>query len=167
MKSYHFATQLSRGRRYEEQLDAFFAQRLPVEIQPATDAEQRQGIDRWFMARTSAGDGRPRGRDAVEYKADTVAGRTGNAFIETVSVDRGPDSPPKPGWAMTSQARYLVYLVAGQEEAIYLIPFRRLRLCLPRWGREYPTGAAPNEGYTTKGLLVPLHELERIAIAVW
>ena len=81
--------------------------------------------------------------------------------------DRGPDSPPKPGWAMTSQARYLVYLVAGQEEAIYLIPFRRLRLCLPRWGREYPTGAAPNEGYTTKGLLVPLHELERIAIAVW
>ena len=38
----------------------------------------------------------------------------------------------KPGWAVASQARYLVYLVT-EPETIYFIAMRRVRSALPRW----------------------------------
>ena len=118
--------------------------------------EQFRGIDRFFTHR-------PTGKvDAVEYKADSVAGHTGNAFIETISKD----STNKPGWAIASKARYLVYMVTDPE-TIYLIAMHRLRHQLPRWQNLYRTTTAQNDGYCTHGVLVPLHELERIAVTVW
>lgn len=153
--AYDFQQQLAIGEQHERRLDEFFSQ-WDIDIRPATADEQRRGIDRFFTHRPS------KAVDAMEYKADDKAGRTGNAFIETVSVD----VTGKPGWALASQARFLVYLVV-EPEAIYLVSMRRLREALPRWRAAYPEVPAQNDGYRTLGLLVPLHELERVAVMVW
>jgi multisubunit Na+/H+ antiporter MnhG subunit len=76
------------------------------------------------------------------------------------------DTAGKQGWAYTSQAAVLVYLITNPE-TIYWISMHRLRKQLPRWETAYKTRRAQNEGYQTHGLLVPLDELERIAEAIW
>lgn len=155
MSVYGFDTQLAQGEQYERVLDAFFAG-LGARISPVSRDDQRRGIDRmWF----DPVDGRTW---TVEYKADSLAGRTGNAFIETISVD----TEQRPGWAYSSQAALLVYLVT-EPQTIYVISMARLRQQLPRWAAAYPTRQAANNGYNTHGLLVPLDELERIAAAVY
>ncbi|MEB2351838.1 MAG: hypothetical protein OZ924_10535 [Burkholderiaceae bacterium] len=169
---YQFDRQLSIGEEGEAFLDGFFA--AWFHIRRATPVEQRQGIDRWFV------DARGR-RQSVEYKADSTAARTGNAFVETISVD----ITGKPGWAYSSQARTLAYYITGKpgwayssqartlayyippDGLIYIIRLRHLRVVLPRWERDYPTRAVSNAGYHTHGLLVPLHELERLAVTVF
>jgi len=77
--TYTFDAQKARGDAGEAFLDQVFA--ADYEIRPATRAEQRRGIDRIFVHRQT---GR---RLAVEYKTDYKAAHTGNAFVETVSVD--------------------------------------------------------------------------------
>lgn len=153
--TYDFKEKLAEGQAYERRLDNHF-RRFNIDIRPATMEEQHQGIDRFFTHR-------PTGAvDAMEYKADSLAGKTGNAFVETISVD----TTGKPGWAIASEARYLVYLVT-EPETIYLIAMSRLRAALPAWQAQYRTASAANDGYRTHGVLVPLHELEKIAITVW
>lgn len=155
--TYQFTAQLQQGESYEAQIDAFFRSKFgTVKISTVDRATQRRGIDRvWY----DATDGRTW---TVEYKADSLAGKTRNAFIETVSVD----TEQRPGWAYSSQASLLVYLVVDPQ-TIYVISMARLRRKLPRWTAAYPTRQAANDGYNTHGLLVPLHELERIAAAVY
>lgn len=153
--TYQFATQLAQGQSYEQLLDQRFDE-LYI-IQPATPQQQRQGIDRVYRPRKA-----PHEVLYVEYKADKTAARTGNAFVETVSVD----TFDKPGWAMSSQADWLFYLVPGTCEALYIIRMADLRLQLPRWRRTCQERRIPNEGYFTVGLLVPLAEFEEIAYAV-
>ncbi|MEZ4558752.1 MAG: hypothetical protein R3A10_07970 [Caldilineaceae bacterium] len=77
MSAYQFDTQKRVGVAGEDTLDAFFRQWRGLHIRPATDTEQRRGIDRMF---TVAATGR---EAAVEYKTDYMAGRTGNAFVES------------------------------------------------------------------------------------
>jgi hypothetical protein len=156
MGVYGFAAQLAIGEVWEDRLDRFFTERFAVEVRRVGMEEQRRGIDRVFVG-TETGE-----VYTVEYKADDKAGRTGNAFIETVSVD----VTGKPGWAVASRADVLVYLVT-EPETIYWIPMRRVRASLARWRRLYREVAAQNEGYKTLGLLAPLAELERIAVKVW
>lgn len=152
---YSFQQQLAKGQTYEQQLDAAFADRFF--IRPATRAEQRCGIDRIYRPRKS-----PDQVLTVEYKADQTAGRTGNAFVETVSVS----TTGKPGWAISSQADWLFYLVLGAAEALYILQMAKLRAKLPAWRSRYQERHIPNEGYFTVGLLVPLDEFEKIAYAV-
>lgn len=152
-QAYDFQERLTAGQKGEATLDRFFA--TWYAIRPATRAEQRSGIDRIFTRRT---DGQIA---AVEYKTDWAAHRTGNAFIETVSVD----SANKPGWAFSSKAAILVYYVIDDDLA-YIVTFATLREHLLRWQRAYPTRSIPNKGYHTVGLLVPLYELEHIALEV-
>lgn len=152
-KPHDFQTQLAVGQEGERRLDAHFT--TGYDITPATHVEQRQGIDRHFVNRVTGA------ASTVEYKTDLKAKRTHNAFIETISVDaRG-----KSGWAYTSQANTLMYYIPG-DELIYIIAFPTLRLRLPTWATRYPVKRALNEGYATYGLVVPLHELERIAVMV-
>lgn len=153
--TYQFATQLAQGQNYEQLLDQRFDE-LYI-IQPATPQQQRQGIDRVYRPRKA-----PHEVLYVEYKADKTAARTGNAFVETISVD----TFDKPGWAMSSQADWLFYLVPGACEALYIIRMADLRLRLPKWRRACQERRIPNEGYFTVGLLVPLAEFEEIAYAV-
>lgn len=148
--TYDFDRQLAEGEAGEAFLDEFFRRRGHT-VRPATREEQRQGIDRFIIT--------PAGREMkVEYKTDHVAARTGNAFVETVSVD----TAGKMGWALTSQADYLVYFIPGQ--MIVVLPLRSLRWALPGWMREYPVRTAANNGYTTHGLLVPLAALLEYAV---
>ena len=153
--TYSFTKQLAQGQTYEQQLDARFGDRYI--IQPATPQQQRQGIDRVYRPRKA-----PDQLLTVEYKADKTAGRTGNAFVETVSVS----TTGKPGWAITSEADWLFYLVLGAAEALYILQMAKLRAKLPAWRSRYQERQIPNEGYYTVGLLVPLDEFEKIAYAV-
>jgi hypothetical protein len=151
--AYDFNERRRAGAQGEVALDAFFAEWYY--ITPATLAQQRHGVDRIFTDRASGA------QIAVEYKTDWTASRTGNAFVETISVDR--DSTP--GWVYTSSAAYLMYYLPD-DDLVYILTLAALRAQLPRWQRTYPTRAIPNYGYFTHGVLVPLHEFERLAVEV-
>ena len=155
MTTYDFNEQMAQGDEGESFLDSFFAAK-GYAIRHATRDEQRKGIDR---ALTS-----PRSGDVslVEYKTDHTAARTGNAFIETVSVD----AAGKMGWALTSQADILVYYVPPLA-VMYVVPFRALHWEMPRWLRQYPPRQAKNNGYATHGIIIPLTELEQHALRVY
>jgi hypothetical protein len=155
MSVYDFDQQMQQGDEGASFLDAFFAGK-GYAIRPATRDEQRRGVDRIFTNPKTGDDSK------VEYKTDRAAARTGNAFIETVSVD----SAGKMGWALTSEADILVYYVPP-DGLIYVVPFRALRWEMPRWLREYPPRRAQNHGYATHGIVVPLHELAHHAIRVY
>lgn len=153
MPLYRFDQQLEQGEQGEAFLDRYFARWF--RILPATPDEQREWIDRWFYALR-----RPRSF-AVEYKTDWTASRTGNAFIETVSVD----TCDRAGWAYTSEADVLLYYLPGSA-TIYVLTLTALRYRLPFWAQLYPLREIPNDGYHTHGLLVPLTELEQSALRV-
>lgn len=144
-----FAEKLAQGEAVERQLDAIFEQRYIVRL--ATRAQQRQGIDRLMADR----DGN---QFAMEYKADWRAAETGNAFIETVSVD----TAGKPGWARTSKADWLVYAIPPHGIA-YGIPMSVVRAMVPEWAARYPTRPARNSAYSTHGICVPVPELVRFS----
>lgn len=151
--TYDFNQQLSRGQEGENLLDRYFAAKF--EIQLVDRAGQRQGIDRVFKCRET-------GKvETIEYKTDSKAQYTHNAFIETVSVD----SNKTPGWAFTTKADRVFYYVPG-DELIYILDPLHLRELLPRWQKQYPIRAAKNETYKTFGVCVPLAELEACAIEV-
>jgi len=154
MTTYNFSAQLTKGQHYEDTLDALFG--AWYYIVEATPHQQRQGIDRLWQRQDDYSR-----IVTVKYKADSLAGRTGNAFIETVSVNQ----PHTPGWAITSQAKLLIYLVVDPQ-TIYMIWMRRLRTQLDRWQAHYPMRWVDNGRYHTGGHLVPLHELEKIAARV-
>lgn len=153
MTLYTFDEKFAQGAQGEAFLDAFFKRWYLVF--PATPEEQREGIDRYFVHL------RQRRVLAIEYKTDERAGQTHNAFVETVSVD----TASKPGWAVTSQADYLAYYIPG-DGLVYIIKFSKLRLALSRWEKIYQTRQIKNSGYHTHGLIVPLHEFEKLSEAV-
>lgn len=138
------------GEAGEAELDAYFARRYRIE--PASEAEQRQEIDRWYT------NPRTGHRFSVEYKTDDRAGETGNAFVETLSNVEWD----VPGWAHTSAAEFLIYRVTFPE-TIYIIRFEALRAELPRWAKSYRHAETKNPKFTTRGVLVPLDEFERCA----
>lgn len=146
-----FDDKLAQGEAIEEELDIFFAGR-GFTIRRASQAEQRRGIDRWFLHRETATE------SAIDYKADFRAFRTKNAFIETTSVDqRGT-----PGWAVASQADVILYYVVGSR-TIYVLAMEDIRQWLPLWAALFPKKEVKNNGYSTWGLLVPLSEIAAVA----
>lgn len=151
---YRFEEQLREGQSGEEVLDAFFSGRY--DVFPVGEDLQRRGIDRFFEDRATGE------VFSVEYKTDFLAHKTGNAFVETVSVD----SSGKPGWARSSQASFLVYYIPGLSRA-YLFRMDALREKLPDWVFRFPVRSAENQGYRTHGVLVPLEEIGRCAVAVF
>lgn len=144
-----FAKKLAEGEAVERQLDDIFAQDYIV--RPATREQQRQGIDRLMADR----DGN---QFALEYKADWRAAETGNAFIETISVD----TTGKPGWARTSMADWLVYAIPPRGIA-YGVRMERIRVMVPTWAARYSIRPALNSAYSTHGICVPVSELVRLS----
>jgi len=137
----------------EAVLDRYFKQWY--DVAPASEAQQRDGIDRVFSCQKT---GR---RFTVEYKADGVAARTGNAFVETWSVAEDK----RRGWAYTSHAQMLIYFVP-QTGAIYMASMLKIKEMLETWTADYREKSVKNSGkngnpYTTKGLPVPLLEFAR------
>ena len=145
---HHFDASFERGLEGEARLDDLF--RPWFAISPASDIEQRRGIDRWFVGRKT---GWPR---SVEYKTDYRTGQTGNVFIETSSVDG-----KRAGWAQTSEAEWLVYYVAPH--TAYLARMAAVRDGLARWAARFPERRVYNDGYTSRGVIVPAWEFARCA----
>ena len=155
--TYSFDEQLARSKKHEKLLDAYFGQAYT--IVPATAEEERTGIDRHFTSK-----GHPDVTFSVEYKCDEIAHRTGNAFIETVSVDRNN----VPGWAYTCSADYLMYHIV-EDDLVYVLEMEDIRANLETWELAYPTRTAHTVdaiGYNSSGILVPLGELEMIGYAI-
>lgn len=152
MNDYDMYRQLRKGEAAEQYLDSFFLHRFAV--RPATPDEQRQGIDRGFKRLS---DGK---EFKVEYKADETAAKTGNAFVETMSVD----TANKPGWALTCQADFILYYIVGTGR-VYILRPKDIQERLEQWA-QYPERHIPNGTYHTIGLLVPLDEFERAAVRI-
>lgn len=146
--------QLERGKKHEYELDDYF--RKDWLIEELTLDQERAGLgDRRFTNKQT-------GKSLlVEYKSDESATRTGNAFIETISVD----TANKPGWAYTCRADYLFYYLP-LDKLIYVLRPVTIRLCLPLWQAKYRTAYTnkeQNKGYRTHGVLVPLHKIKEYA----
>lgn len=141
-----------QGLQGEAQLD----QRLRPYylVTEATREQQREGVDRMV---TDISDW---STFAVEYKTDSRARETGNAYVETVSV-MVEGQVIKHGWAITSRADVLLYYVDGLE--VYVIRMVDLRRRLSHWARHCRTVAVYNEQYQGQGILVPLPELATIS----
>jgi hypothetical protein len=149
---YSFQAQLGQGKRAEDFLDHYFARWF--RIQPvALDTELRDGYDRIF---TRKRDGE---QLKIEYKADWQAADSKNAFIETISVYE----ERKLGWVYTSQADMLIYFVPPLG-VIHMVPLGAIRFVLPGWKLRYREVHAPNEGYRTYGVLVPLAQMGRLGV---
>lgn len=148
---FDFQQQLKRGEAGEKTLDAYFGQRY--QIRRATMAEQRRGIDRFFI---NPANGRTW---SLDYKTDTRAAQTGNVFIETKTH---PDRDHS-GWAYTSEAGWLFYYLPDIW-TVYAVnqPYLRAKV-LPIWAARYPLRSAKNKTYTTYGLIVPVAEFARCA----
>lgn len=143
---YDMHTQLEIGQEGEVFLDHLFSATYMIH-KPKTKA-----VDRIFRCRRT-------GKVlTVEYKTDWVAEKTGQAFIELVSVDK----QNKPGWALSSPAHVLVYYVPGPM-LIYTVRMERIKEQVAVWEQRYPTGTCQNRTYTSRGLLVPLEEMARVS----
>lgn len=148
--TYTFDGQLTKGSQAERQLDEHFSKQF--DMHPVSREQQRHGIDRCLVDRQT-------GRAwLAEYKADWTASKTGNAFVETVSVS----TQNKPGWAYTSMADYLMYFLPD-DLLVYVFTLKKIQARLKKWLELYPQREIPNDGYKTVGVLVPLHEFERHA----
>lgn len=153
LNQYDMERQLRQGETAERFLDSYF--RDEFDIRPVSREQQRQGIDRIFTRRKDGQELK------IEYKADKRAAQTGNAFVETISVD----TTGKQGWAFTCQADFLLYYVVGVGP-LYILRPGDIKKRVAQWQRKYPARHIPNDGYHTVGLLVPLDEFERIAVQV-
>ena len=142
MKTTHeFGTSCTVENRWAPMLDKWLAE--SYSIRPASMDEQWKGIDRVAIDE----DGMPVG---IDYKCDEQARRTGRIFIETVSNDVSG----RKGWAWTSEAKWIFYLVTPDCVLAFLMS--RLRKELPGWLRRFGERAAQNRGYRTLGVCVPL-----------
>lgn len=146
--TYQFNTQFQIGLDGEKEIIAYLDNNWLCNV--STREEQRIGIDYWI---TNKKDNKV---FSIEIKTDIKANKTGNAFIETVSVDRDN----KAGWFYTSKANLLFYFCKSPD-ILYIIDFARLRNQEEKWSI-YPKKKARNVSYNGEGILVPLTELEKI-----
>jgi hypothetical protein len=138
--------QLKLGKKVEKKLTKFFSHFFRIEEVPLE--QDKIGVDRIFHTKNN--------KFKIQYKADWQLSRTGNVFIEYISVDRNNTL----GWAFSCQSDYLIY---HAPECMFghtlIIPTKQItsniQTLLYEW-QHYPKGIAPNEGYNSFGLCVPL-----------
>lgn len=151
MKIHDFEESLAKVKPEEEKLDRYL-EKLGYEIVLATITEEKRGIDRYITTKGIT--------LAVEYKCDSRAADTGNAFIEIVSNSR----TDKPGWVHTTEADWVLYFIVKAEKP-YVMWLRPsvIRSAMPAWSDKYRTALCQNPSYCSYGLLVPLDRLKIIA----
>lgn len=139
--------QFKVGKSGEYELDRFFA-RYGWSISPTTpDQERRLCLgDRVFI--------RHEGTFYIEYKYDMWTLRSGNIFLETISVD----TSGKKGWLFTCQADYIFYAAPGHKVIMTFRPtvLRENAAYLQRTFKTVSTAPQLNVGYKTHGILVPI-----------
>jgi hypothetical protein len=152
--TYSLPKQLANGEKHEKELDEYYNQWF--EIAQVSRNAQRLGIDRVWTGRNMGY------KYTVEYKADTAADRTGNIFIETMSVD----TQNIMGWAYTSCAQRMVFYIPPLGKA-YHITTMTLKYLVQEWVKVYgPPILIPNKGYNTMGVPVPIGEFARYCFQV-
>ncbi len=150
MTIHDFKTSLDRVVPEEKRLDEYLRKKgWSVTYVNLTD--QRRGIDRVIE--------RPDELTTVEYKVDYKAEKTGNAYIETVSVSR----PFKLGWVKTCQADWILYTVIGPESSVLWLRPDELLKNLSEWQETCRTVRCQNINYWGEGVLVPLAEVRNVA----
>ena len=148
-KVHDFGEQLKVGEDGEGVIFRWF-ERNGWTVEPTgMDSGQRSGIDAWVSKPNHL-------RQSVEVKTDLHSFRTGNAFIETVSIV----SQSKPGWAYSSKADWVAYYLP-QGGYFYFIRMAWLRSQLELWHRAHKEIIVRNKTYKTKGLLVPIVAFEQ------
>lgn len=150
-RRFDFDRQRVKGESIEEKVRAWIADGGKYWVEKATRKEQSAGIDCWVNNLEEDE------RHSLEIKADWTASKTGNVFVETVSVS----TKNIPGWAYSSKADWLIYVLPA-EERLFCIRFDALRKHLSDWVAHYPRRQIPNRDYFTEGHLVPLVEFEKI-----
>lgn len=162
MAQHQFAKSYAQGKSGERFLDWYF-NKFYV-ITQATRQQEREGFDRIFKSR-HAKNGfeyiakKPVEAMRVEYKTDYRAAETGNAFIETESVN----TTGKRGWLYTSQAHLLVYFIPPLFR-IYCCPMKNLAEAALVWQVKYAQSNADNITYLTRGLLIPIDEFAKVSV---
>lgn len=139
---HEFDDKKKQSDKHCELLDFVFGQWYETVATPLI--VDKMGIDRVWVEKNT------RVRYSVEYKADEMTAKTGNAFVETVSID----TEDKPGWAYTCVAQILVYYIPQWRKAWLLSPMA-IKNKLEEWKKKYKEVPANNNGYKTLGLLVP------------
>jgi len=148
-----FEDSLQRGEFHARYLDFYFEPEFI--IRKATRSEDRKGIDRWFAHRLTGE------MYAIQYKADEKASKTGNVFIEVVSVD----SDNIDGWAYNCKADFILYYLPCDGK-IYIVRPSKLANAVKMWRGMYPVRQAKNDGYNTHGICVPLAIFSQICVKV-
>ena len=87
----------------------------------------------------------------------SILPRTGNIFFETVSNDK----ERIPGWGLSSQADYWIFLIPEQE--ILVFKPGRLRTLVWELQKSLKERSVPNKGYNTIGYPTPLIQARKVA----
>lgn len=159
MTIYNFQTQLAIGKEAESQLDLYFSQFFVIE-QVNLSIEKEQGYDRIFIPKNP---NKPKLQ--VEYKADFKSLQTGNAYIEYLVYS---DTYEKLGWALHTQADIVVYALMRDNllASMYNISVEKMKGAFEYWSSRFRHTECRNPTWKSKGLLVPLSELERVCLTV-
>ena len=145
---YDMHEQISKSA--EERID-LLAANLGFIAHTTKKKENRDGVDRWIQI--------PERREIlrVDYKNDTRASKTGNVFVETVSVrftDRSGRAE-KPGWIYKERMDAVLYNIE-ETDIVLLIPRATLEREIVEWTKTYGTREIKNKGYVTIGVPVPM-----------
>ncbi len=151
---YDFQEQLTKGQIYEGKVKDYLEREMHMSVETTDMDLQRLGID--FITRSQYA------TMSVEVKSDTRAHQTGNAFIETVSVEKD-GVVEKRGWVYTTCAQILIYYVVNTGE-LYFIDMSVFKRVAAGWATgKYPERSIPNKTYIGRGLLVPLSDIRNYA----
>jgi len=151
---YNFNEQYEKGVKGENRLDKFFNTIFNIGQVPRI--LQQFGCDRIFTNIQS------KKRYLIEYKSDERAAKSGNIFVETISVD----TENKLGWAYTSCSQYICFYIPGKGE-IYIVSTLYIKAKISEWISKYEIKRIKNEGYYTEGVAVPIDEIKKIATAYY
>lgn len=149
MTIHDFQEKLEKGRRTElAVIDFLLADGYVVDIIESPREQKYRGDLRVYGGSLD----KP---FTIEVKDDSAALRTGNVFVEYISVD----NQGKPGWALTTNADRVFYVIGN---IAYPFKPRDLRNELPKWLYRLQTRKARNRGYNGWGVLVPVEVFKQV-----
>jgi hypothetical protein len=138
---YNFHDQLHKGVSGEQRLNLYFSKWF--DIKPP--AHRNGQTDRIFVSKIE------KRRFHIQYKCDEHTKKTGNVFLETVSVDYNNT----PGWLYTydDELKLIYYAVP---KIIYFADMGVIKSHYIPIVNQYREVPVLNEEYITRGILVPI-----------
>jgi len=151
-KVYSFTEQLEKGMEGEEVLDQYFSKWYRIK-HASIDEQVRDKLDRWFQPKHNPDSG----WISVDYKTDDKADKTGNLFIETMSMVE----MNKPGWAWASKAMKVIYYTLP--DTVYILDMDILRNQLVYWhSKKRKQRTVKNEMWSSRGFIIPTKEIVQL-----